>query len=139
MLNTLCSSREGFISNCHECSHNENAMLKTVSVQPNQGLKKSAHCQMNAKSNRYISSSNAATEPFQFPFDTTLETYIGSYWPMKTAVADATMPEKLDAPKSRRYGKNPIYAKENIVDGFKANISNAPLLEISGGRDHEVG
>jgi hypothetical protein len=92
------------------------------------------------KSNGYKLPSNAESGPFQFAFDTPLETY--SYWATKPEVADnfnTFMAGKLNATSTGQSWEEAYPVKENIIDGFDASISDALFVDIAGGRGHEVG
>jgi O-methyltransferase domain len=92
------------------------------------------------KSNGYKLPSNAVSGPFQFAFDTSLETY--SYWATKPEVVDnfnTFMAGKLNATNTGQSWEEAYPVKENIIDGFDASVSDALFVDIAGGRGHEVG
>ncbi|KAH8766420.1 S-adenosyl-L-methionine-dependent methyltransferase [Hyaloscypha sp. PMI_1271] len=105
-----------------------------------QGLKSVWAMPEYFKSNGYKLPSNAESGPFQFAFDTPLETY--SYWATKPEVADnfnTFMAGKLNATSTGQSWEEAYPVKENIMDGFDASISDALFVDIAGGRGHEVG
>ncbi|KAE9375979.1 S-adenosyl-L-methionine-dependent methyltransferase [Stipitochalara longipes BDJ] len=105
-----------------------------------QGLKSVWSIPEYFKSNGYKLPSDAAAGPFQFAFDTPLETY--SYWATKPAVADnfnTFMAGKLNATKTGQSWDESYPVKERLIDGFDASISDALFVDIAGGRGHEVG
>jgi hypothetical protein len=92
------------------------------------------------KSSGYRLPSDASSGPFQFAFDTPLETY--TYWATKPEVADnfnTFMAGKLNATETGQSWEEAYPVKENIIDGFDARISDALFVDIAGGRGHEVG
>ena len=91
------------------------------------------------KQNGYKLPTDAVSGPFQFAFNTPLETY--TYWATQPAVADnfnTFMAGKLNANKTGQSWDEYYPVEEKLINGFDASISDALFVDIAGGRGHEV-
>lgn len=91
------------------------------------------------KSNRYQLPTDAVSGPFQFAFNTPLETY--TYWATKPEVADnfnTFMAGKLNATQTGQSWEESYPVQEHIIDRFDKTIGDAMFVDIAGGRGHEV-
>jgi len=90
--------------------------------------------------NGYKLPTDSVSGPFQYAFDTPLDTY--AFWQTQPAFADnfnVFMAGKLSGSKTGQSWEDVYPVQQNIVDAFDPQISDALFVDIAGGRGHEVG